>query len=54
MRKITIMPFMGGNMEKEIEDELKEKQEKKKINIFKFIHSKVNRKNFSQCLILIK
>ena len=54
MRKITIMPFMGGNMENQIEDELKEKQEKKKINIFKYIHSKVNRNNFSQCLILIK
>lgn len=54
MRKITIMPFMGANMENQIEDELKEKQEKKKINIFKYIHSKVNRNNFSQCLILIK
>lgn len=41
-------------MENQIEDELKEKQEKKKINIFKYIHSKVNRNNFSQCLILIK
>ena len=32
----------------------KDGQEKNRINIFKYVHSKINRKNLSQCLSLLR